>query len=221
MIAVGTLSALIAVAAMWVSVAKAHHLEKVEAKIPAKSVVLAKSYEKLYAAAERPGGVSPGRNVVRSGRASDGRLSWPLVVREWERLYRGLHPGAEVEHTRRMNTPEAIWARTKDPKLTAEAVWNEQNVPESERSVWRCIIQRESGWQFDVWYGGARGWQPQYAGTDRVNGIMQMRPYHADLVNDAVVSYATFQRTSYPPFALRKALRLGFGPFYAQRGSCL
>lgn len=116
--------------------------------------------------------------------------------------------------------PEYVWWSTRDTRAVAEAVFDEQGVSESERARWRCVIRRESNWLPDVWYGGARGWRPEYAGTDRVNGLMQMRPYHADLANDAVVSYATYLRTSDPVFSVRKALRLGFGPFFASTGAC-
>lgn len=115
--------------------------------------------------------------------------------------------------------PEFVWWSTRDTRATAEAVWDEQGVSASERAYWRCIIRRESNWLPDVWYGGARGWQPGYAGSDRVNGLLQMRPYHAE-TGDRVVTYATFLRTSDPVFSLRKALRLGHGPFFASNGGC-
>ena len=116
--------------------------------------------------------------------------------------------------------PDYVWWSTRDTRATAEAVWGEQGVSPGERAYWRCIITRESNWLPDVWYGGARGWQPSYAGTDRVNGLLQLRPYHADLADDRVVSYATFLRTSDPVFSLRKALRLGHRPFFASNGGC-
>ncbi len=116
--------------------------------------------------------------------------------------------------------PDFVWWSTRDTRKVAEAVFDEQGVSNSERAYWRCIITRESGWRADVWYGGARGWRPEYAGTDRVNGLMQMRPYHADLADDRVVSYATYLRTSDPVFSIRKALRLGHGPFFASNGGC-
>ncbi|MGE0025676.1 MAG: hypothetical protein AB7U07_01045 [Thermoleophilia bacterium] len=116
--------------------------------------------------------------------------------------------------------PYFVWWSTHDTRKTAEAVWDEAGVSASERAYWSCIVSRESGWKASVWYGGLEGWQPQYAGTDRVNGLLQLRPYHADLPDDAVVSYATFLRTSDPVFALRKALRLGHGPFFASNGGC-
>lgn len=116
--------------------------------------------------------------------------------------------------------PEYVWWSTHDTRKVAEAVFDEQGTPEAERVRWRCIFRRESNFLPDVWYGGARGWHPEYAGTDRVNGIAQLRPYHADLADDSVVSYATYLRTSDPVFSVRKALRLGFGPFFSSTGVC-
>lgn len=115
--------------------------------------------------------------------------------------------------------PDYIWWSTGDTRRTAEAVWDEQGVSASERRYWACIIGRESGWRPDVWYGGAHGWQPQYAGTDRVVGLLQMRPYHAD-IGERVVSHRTYVRLTDPVFALRKALRLGHRPFFASNGGC-
>ena len=137
---------------------------------------------------------------------------WHREARKVRRLRRALRAAR--------SKPEFIWWSTQDTHAVAEAVFDEQGIGEGERAFWRCVISRESGWRSDVWYGGAEGWHPEYAGTDRVNGLAQLRPYHADLVNDRVVSYATYLRTSDPVFAVRKALRLGPGPFFASAGSC-
>lgn len=115
--------------------------------------------------------------------------------------------------------PYFVWWRYHDTRRVAEAVFDEQGTPAGERAYWRCVITRESNWIPDVWYGGARGWQPGYAGTDRVNGVVQLRPYHAE-TGDQTVTYATFLRTSDPVWSLRKAIRLGHGPFFAQNGRC-
>lgn len=55
--------------------------------------VLAEAYPRLHQAAER-GPAHAGRDVLSHGRPADGRLSWALVRREAERLWRALHPAA-------------------------------------------------------------------------------------------------------------------------------
>lgn len=125
--------------------------------------------------------------------------------------------------------PDYIWWSTGDTRQVAEAVWDERGVSETDRARWRCIINRESGWRHDVWYGGARGWQPEYTGSDRVNGLLQLRPFWAwwwlagmpQTAPRHDASLTTYRVTSDPVTSLRISLRIGFKPFFAQEGSCL
>lgn len=184
--------------------------DDVKPAIPIAAAVLAAAAPILLAGEAEPppsrGDVTAG--MLRAQLARERHAHGVVVAR--------LHAALRAARSR----PDYVWWSTRDPHRVADAVFDEQGVTASERTYWRCIINRESGWKSDVWYGGARGWQPRYAGTDRVNGLMQLRPYHADLRDDRVVSYATFLRTSDPVFSLRKAIRLGHNPFFASNGGC-
>lgn len=132
--------------------------------------------------------------------------------------------------------PAYVWWSTGSTRAAVEAVFDERQVPESSRARWRCIFSRESGWQSDVWYSGDhpnggryRGWlDGKFSGTDRVNGVAQLKPFWAWWWKAGAkgpaprrdASLATYRITSDPVTSTRIALRIGFGPFFAQDGNC-
>lgn len=67
-------------------------------------------YPRLHAAAKASPRAHAGRDVLRHGRAKDGRIVWAAVRRDGRRLWRELHPEAErarqvAELRRRAGTP--------------------------------------------------------------------------------------------------------------------
>lgn len=158
--------------------------------------------------------------------------------RSWERLRRqartrwmGTHPCADATLARRYALGASSWS-------IVEATWACDRVPASTRSFLRCIADKEGGREYpDVWYtepaaraamGGRnyRGWLGgRFAGTDRVVGHVQVRPYHARRVapalsgHDLRVTADTFRVITHPVNHARIAVSVGASA-YATQGRC-
>lgn len=114
------------------------------------------AYERLYEAAPAR---SRGRNVVRHGRAQDGRADHALVKREFHRLWDVLHPGARRVHDEKVRYAELVdyantigGARGIGYLMTIEKY--------GSQAAWQCvdgIIRRESGWNHLVWNRAGSG----------------------------------------------------------------
>ena len=179
-----------------------------------------RSYATLYAKAKRDHKVHAGRNLLRHGLASGRPASLAVLRKETTRLWRQFNKPLIVKYLGSQQYLYDVY-NTRGVRDMVEVVFDRNGLDEGTRSMWRCIINNESGWVPNVWNGGLTGWQPKYIGTDKVVGLMQMRPYHADGVSpNQTVSYATYVKLSDPVYSIQKGLRLGPGPFFAQAGNC-
>ena len=142
----------------------------------------------------------------------------------WERLRRA----ARSEWMRTHRCSDATLARlyaigARSSWATVEATWECDGVASWTRSFLRCAADHEGGRDHpDVWFGHSRGWQGgRFAGSDRVVGHVQVRPYHASKVapaligRDRVVTLETFEVITHPVNHARIAARVGVRAFAA------
>jgi hypothetical protein len=112
-----------------------------------------------------------------------------------------------------------LW-RTRGPAAAVENEFRRLRVSSWLRRVYRCIARNEGHGMADVWNGFSRGWQGgRFAGTDRVNGWFQIRPYWTP-TGSRVVTHETYLYTSDVVWSTDKAVEIGLDPFFAQRGRC-
>ena len=145
------------------------------------------------------------------------RPSWQRFLRSAREAYMDTHPCSTAVLERRYRTGfRNSWS-------TVLATWRCDGVPEWEQQFLTCAADHEGGRTFpDVWYGGSRGWQGgRFAGSDRVVGHVQVRPYHARRIvpalavtdADRTVTLETFLIITDPVNHARIAAQVGVGAF--------
>ena len=106
-----------------------------------------------------------------------------------------------------------------------ELRWACTGVPGWRQSFLYCIASHEGGHGDPaIWYGGSSGWQGgRFAGSDRVLGYLQVRPYWSSLVHpevtDRVVTWATYSILRNPVHQADIGARLAPSN-YATTGLC-
>jgi hypothetical protein len=171
--------------------------------VPKSTVKVHKLYETLHQKAERSKQVHAGRDVLNSGRAKDGKVSHALIRAEYVRLYREFHPGVEGLLYR-------TWRKTGSTHAVVEQAFRLKGTPAWEQAVWRCIIKNESGWTYNIYYGG----HTYPIVSDSVLGLLQFKPH-----------WGSVAQRSDPVWSILRALRYqdetgGFQPWFAQAGTC-
>lgn len=150
----------------------------------------------------------------------------------WEHLRRAARAEWRRTHP---NSDAAIYTyfeRTGNTKGTVHKVYVQLETPLWKQNLYDCIFKHESEFRFNVWFGQSRGWQSgRFVGTKTVNGVAQLRPFWASWwLRDCVscsgnpkydrVTSRTYHITSDPVVSTKIALRIGLGPFYADRKVC-
>lgn len=146
-----------------------------------------------------------------------GPPSWARFLRSAREAYMRTHECSTAVLERRYRTGyRSGWD-------TVLKTWECDRTPSWYVDFLSCAAGNEGGkGPPDVWFGGSRGWQGgRFAGTDRVVGYIQSRPYHASKVapqlagRDRVVTYETFLVLTDPVNHARVAERVGVGAFAA------
>lgn len=121
---------------------------------------LIKIYPKLHEAASKNPRVHAGRNVLKHGRAQDGRVVWSVVRSEARRIWLELHPNVKRTHERRRIYSAITEKRPTWPenKRIVYAWWMSQGKPESDFHCLARIVSKENTrWITTLDYGGGHG----------------------------------------------------------------
>jgi len=200
---------LVAVFAAMATPAVAHH-EATPPPALQKITKIQRIYPKLY------------RQEIASHKVSWNQLRKRALVKWYS-----THPYADA-------TIYHYWHTTGDTYGTVQKVFAARKVPAWKVNTYNCIFKHESNFDSDTWYRGnqsyasVQGWQPRFIGTDRVNGVAQLRPFWAwwwlagrpQVAPRRDASIETYHVTSDPIVSTKIALAIGLQPFYADKAVC-
>lgn len=176
------------------------------AKVPA----IRRIYPDLYARATGP-------RINERGRP----VSWNRLRRQARTRWVRQHPAAPAAITAYVRWGGSI-------RVAFHRVWDAYGIPAWRQARLDCFVEHEGGYdRMDRWFGPGldlHGWMDgRFAGTDRVLGPGQVRPYHARLthpeVRDDVVSERTFAILT-NPFDHARTMYLVGDHAYATLGVC-
>lgn len=139
----------------------------------------AQIYKTLYKKAQANRDVVAGRNVLKDGRASDGKIIWTLVRSESKRLRRDLRISYLDRHPTPANNYELAGLLYPTKLWALDAIFGGGDGPGGNNFG-------ESDWNHDIWNGGARGaWPDRYpyaslstCGAGWAYGLGQACPRH-------------------------------------------
>lgn len=164
---------------------------------------------------------SPG--LIRSARRAGITIRNPKPGKLWieeemvddaVRMWHALHPCHPYSQ-------DVAFERRRNITIAMVQAWDCLGVPKWRQAKLLCYTDVEGGTtHMDVWHGGSRGWQGgRFAGTDRVVGPLQIRPYHSHLagvgVNDRVATLATFRVLTNPRLHATIGARLSLSAWAA------
>jgi hypothetical protein len=112
----------------------------------------AKIYTKLYQKAQGNPDVVAGRNVLKHGRAKDGKLSWKVVRSESKRLRRDLRISYLDRNPSQRHNYELAKLLYPDRLWALDAIFGGGDGIGGDFG--------ESDWHHDIWNGGVRGAWP-------------------------------------------------------------
>lgn len=128
--------------------------DRVDAKAPPRD---AQIYSKLYAKAQANPDVVAGRNVLKNGRAKDGKLVWKIVRQESVRMRRDLRISYLDRNPSQWNNYELAGLLYPGKRWAFDVIIGGGDGPGGNFG--------ESDWHHDIWNGGHRGAWP-----DRTSG---------------------------------------------------
>lgn len=138
--------------------ADAHH----RASEPTGSALI-KAYPRLYAVSKERG-IPVGRNLLKHGRAKDGKIVWSQVRKDARRMYRAINAKREREHLiRYLDTHPSQQNNMRLAKLLyPDQFWAFDQIIGGGDGIGGQF--GESDWHHDIWNGGHRGAWPDRTG---------------------------------------------------------